>query len=143
MPSHELFDGLPDLLLLLRRDGSPVAHAGGRGLPELGAATTTGAFEPAWSEATAGLVRRLARKAITNRAPVESRFRERDKHYEIRVHPQGPDRAIGIIRASLRDAGGETLLEHTGELRKLQLGRRGFLRRFKESTSAATLGERP
>jgi len=39
MPSHELFDGLPDLLLLLRRDGSPVAHAGGRGLPELGAAT--------------------------------------------------------------------------------------------------------
>ena len=72
MPSHELFDGLPDLLLLLRRDGSPIAHAGGRGLPELGAATSTGEFAHSWSETTAGLVRRLARKAITNRAPVES-----------------------------------------------------------------------
>ena len=143
MPSHELFDGLPDLLLLLRRDGSPIAHAGGRGVLELGAVTSTGGFEPSWSESTAALVRRLARKAIANRAPVESRFREREKHYEIRVHPQGPDRAICIVRPSLRDAGGETLLEHTGELRKLQLGRRGFLRRFKESTSAATLGERP
>src|SRR5690242_16629626 len=106
MPSQELFDGLPDLLLLLRRDGSTIAHAGGRGLPELGAVTGTGAFEPSWSEATAVLVRRLARKAIANRAPVESRFRECERHYEIRVHPQGPDRAICVIRTSLRDAGG-------------------------------------
>src|SRR5262245_35024045 len=121
MLSRELLDGLPDLLLLLRRDGTPVAHAGGRGVLELGPVTSTGEFEPTWSESTAALVRRLARKAITNRAPVESRFREREKHYEIRVHPQGPDRATCVIRPSLQDAGGDTLLEHTGELRKLQL----------------------
>ncbi|HET7924671.1 MAG TPA: EAL domain-containing protein [Rhodanobacteraceae bacterium] len=143
MLSRELFDGLPDLLLLLRRDGSPIAHAGGRGVVELGAVTSTGGFEPTWSESTAVLVRRLARKAITNRAPVESRFREGEKQYEIRVHPQGPDRAICVIRPSLRDAGGESLLEQTGELRQLQLDHRGFLRRFKESTAEATLCERP
>ena len=143
MLSQELFDGLPDLLLLLKRDGSPIAHAGGRGVLELGAVTSTGGFEPSWSEATAALVRRLARKAIANRAPVESRFREREKQYEIRVHPQGPDRAICVIRPSLNDAGGDAVLEQTGELRKLQLDRRGFLRRFKESTSVATLCERP
>jgi EAL domain-containing protein (putative c-di-GMP-specific phosphodiesterase class I) len=144
MPSPDLFDALPDLVLLVRRDGASMAHAGGRGVAELGAAAKdTGAFEPAWSPATAALVRQLVRKAIADRAPVESQFREREKQYEIRVNPQGPDRAICVIRSSLRDAGGEGALEQTGEQRKLQLDRRGFLRRFKESTSVATLCERP
>ncbi len=144
MSSPELFEALPDLLLLVQRDGTPVAYAGGRGVSELGApAKGTGVFEPTWSESTAVLVRQLARKAIADRAPVESRFRERDKHYEIRVNPQGPDRAICVIRLSLRDAGADGALEQTGEHRISQLDRRGFLRRFKESTSVATLCERP
>jgi EAL domain-containing protein (putative c-di-GMP-specific phosphodiesterase class I) len=144
MPSAELFEALPDLLLLVQRDGTPVAHAGGKGVPELGApAPGTGIFEPRWSELTGALVRQLARKAIADRAPVESVFRERDKQYEIRVSPQGPNRAICVIRPSLGDAGGDGGIEQTGEHRKLQLDRRGFLRRFKESTSVATLCERP
>src|SRR5262249_45917932 len=101
----------------------------------------TGAFRPSWSEATSVLVRQLARKAIADRAPVESQFREHDKQYEIRVTPQGPDRAICAIRLSLRDAGGDAA--ETGEHRKLQLDRRGFLRRFKDTTSVATLREQP
>src|SRR5688572_12179760 len=144
MPSPELFEALPDLLLLVQRDGTPVAYAGGRGVSELGApAKGTGVFEPTWSESTAVLVRQLARKAIADRAPVESRFRERDKQYEIRLNPQGPDRAICVIRLSLRDTGADSALEQTGEHRRSQLDRRGFLRRFKESTSVATLCERP
>ncbi len=144
MPSPELFEALPDLLLLVHRDGTPVAHAGGKGVPELGApAPGTGTFEPYWSELTAALVRQLARKAIADRAPVESVFREREKQYEIRVNPQGPDRAICVIRPSLSDAGADSSLEQTGEHRKVQLDRRGFLRRFKESMSVATLCERP
>jgi EAL domain-containing protein (putative c-di-GMP-specific phosphodiesterase class I) len=144
MPSPELFDALPDLLLLLRRDGTPIAHAGGRGVTELGMpGLDTGVFEPSWSESTATLLRQLARKAIASRAPVESQFRERERQYEIRVSPQGPDRAICVIRPSLRDASGDGALEQTGENRRLQLDRRGFLRRFKESTSVATLCERP
>src|SRR6185503_1871287 len=143
MPSHELFDSLPDLLLLVRRDGSPVAHAGGKSVAELGVrASGTGVLEPNWSEVTAALVRQLVRKAIADRAAVESQFSERDTHYEIRVHPQGADRALCVVRPSLRAADGDSALEQTGEHRKLQLDRRGFLRRFKESTALATFRER-
>jgi EAL domain-containing protein (putative c-di-GMP-specific phosphodiesterase class I)/GGDEF domain-containing protein len=144
MPSPELFEALPDLLLLVRRDGTPVAHAGGKGVTELGIpGKSTGGFEPSWSEQTAALVRQLVRRALTDRAPVESQFREREHQYEIRVNPQGPDRALCVIRPALREAGGDGALEQTGEHRRSQLDRRGFLRRFKESTSVATLCERP
>jgi len=144
MATSELFDALPDLLLLMRRDGSLVAHAGGKSVVELGVrASGAGVLEPQWSESTAALVRQLIRKAIAERAPVESQFREREKEYEIRVHPQGADRALCVIRPSLRAADGDSTLDQTGEQRKLQLDRRGFLRRFKESTSVATLRERP
>lgn len=141
MPSAELLDTLPDLVLLLKRDGTIVAHAGGRAVAELGAARA-GAFVPGWSEPTAELVRRLARKAIADRAPADARFDERDGRYEMRVTPQGPDRAVCVIRPVLAAAGGEAL-EQTGEHRRLQLDRRGFLRRFKESISLAALRERP
>jgi EAL domain-containing protein (putative c-di-GMP-specific phosphodiesterase class I) len=141
MPSTELLDALPDLVLVVRRDGTPIAHAGGRAVPELGGAAA-GRFTPAWSESTTALVRRLARNAIADRAPVEARFRERDEQYEIRVTPQGPDRLLCVIRPVLTPPanGG---LEGTGEHRQLQLDRRGFLRRFKESIFVAALRESP
>jgi EAL domain-containing protein (putative c-di-GMP-specific phosphodiesterase class I)/GGDEF domain-containing protein len=143
MASPELFAALPDLLLLVRRDGSTLAHAGGKDVPELCApAGDAREFVPAWSESTATLVRQLVRKAIADRAPVESELRERGSRYEIRVHPQGVDRALCVIRPFLRDTGGDAV-EQTDEHRKLQLDRRGFLRRFKEATSVATLCERP
>jgi EAL domain-containing protein (putative c-di-GMP-specific phosphodiesterase class I)/GGDEF domain-containing protein len=74
---------------------------------------------------------------------VEAQFRERDKQYDIRVTPQGPDRAICVIRPVLGGGTGEPAVDSTGEQRQLQLDRRGFLRRFKESISVATLRERP
>src|SRR5881394_3762082 len=121
---------------------TPVAHAGGRGVSALGCLTRDGQFAPAWSGSTAALVRQLARKAIANRAPFEARFSEREEEYEIRVNPQGSDRAICVIRPTLR-AVGDASLESTGEHRQFQLGRRGFLRRLKESLSVASLRERP
>lgn len=142
MPSPELIDSLPDLVLLVKRDGTPVAHAGGRGLGELGcAADAQGRFVPAWSEPTSVLIRQLARKAIADRAPAEARFHERDQRYEIRITPQGPDRAICVIRPALNPSPTDSL-DSTGEHRRLQLDRRGFLRRFKESISVAALRER-
>ena len=36
MPRPDLIDSLPDLVLLVKRDGTPVAHAGGRAVTELG-----------------------------------------------------------------------------------------------------------
>lgn len=146
MSSPEFIDALPDLLLLLRRDGTLVAHAGGRAVADLGRAGAAAGerFAPAWSESTATLIRQLVRKAIADRAAVEARFRERDKQYEVRVNPQGPDRALCVIRPALSGAGGDVGGgDSTGEQRQLQLDRRGFLRRFKESISVATLRERP
>jgi predicted signal transduction protein with EAL and GGDEF domain len=142
MPTPELIEGLPDLLLLVRRDGTPIARAGGRAVLALARRGAADEVTPAWSEPTAALVRRLVRKAIGERAPVEMRFRERDEQYEIRVSPQGPDRALCVIRPVLNDPGAELDVEPTGEHRQLRLDRRGFLRRFKESIAVATLRER-
>lgn len=140
MPSPDLIDSLPDLVLLVKRDGTPVAHAGGRAVTELGRrkAGAGEGFSPSWSRSTAALVRQLARKAIADRAAVEARFRHDDKRYEIRVSPQSPDRALCVIRPALGDG-----VDWTGEHRQLQLDRRGFLRRFKESISIAALREQP
>lgn len=141
MPSSELIASLPDLVLLVKRDGTPVAHAGGRALSELGSAEGGGRFLPTWSEPTSQLIRQLVRKAIADRAPTEARFEEREQRYEIRVTPQGPDRAICTLRPTLGASPADGL-DSTGEHRRLQLDRRGFLRRFKESISVAALRER-
>lgn len=144
MSSGDLIQATPDLLLLVKRDGIPVAYAGGgavtelRGRPDSG----TSGFVPSWSESTGALIRRLAQKAIADRAAVDARFEERGKQYEIRVHARGPDRALCVIRCAL-DGSDRDPLEATGEQRRSELDRRGFLRRFKESVALAALRERP
>ena len=145
MSKPELTEALPDLVLLVKRDGTPVAHAGGRAVAELGGgdAANRERFVPAWSESTAALIRQLTRNAIADRTPVEARFQERETRYEIRVTPQGPDRAICVIRPVLGGEGGDAGVASTGEHPQLRLDRRGFLRRFKESISVAALRERP
>src|SRR5690242_15571462 len=136
MSSGDLIQATPDLLLLVRRDGAPVAYAGGSAVPELRGRrdSGTGSFAPSWSESTGELIRRLAQKAIADRAAVDARFEERGTQYEIRVHAQGPDRALCVIRCSL-DGSDRDPLEATGEQRRSELDRRGFLRRFKESVA--------
>lgn len=145
MSASKLIDALPDLLLIVKRDGTPVAHAGGRAVAELVGGGSPGAdgSVPAWSESTAALIRQLARKAITGRAPFEACFRERGRQYEVRANPYRPDRAICVVRRSLGGAPGDAAAEPTGEHRQMQLDRRGFLRRYKESISMAALRERP
>ena len=99
MSNPELIDELPDLVLLVKRDGTPIAHAGGRAVAELyGRGSDGQRLAPEWSESTATLIRRLARNAIADRRPLDARFREREQQYEIRVSPQGPDRAVCVIR---------------------------------------------
>ena len=144
MSKPELIDALPDLVLLVKRDGTPIAHAGGRAVAELGSgdAANRERFVPAWSASTAALIRQLTRNAIADRTAVEGRFQERETRYEIRVTPQGPDRATCVIRPVLGSEGGDAAAS-TGEHPQLRLDRRGFLRRFKESISVAALRERP
>ena len=138
MADPDLVHSLPDLVLLVKRDGTLLSHAGGHAVPELGNRGAGDAFAPAWSRSTEKLVRQLARKAIADRAAVEARFRQGDKRYEVRMTPQSPERALCVIRPALGDG-----VDWTGEHRQLQLDRRGFLRRFKESISVAALREQP
>lgn len=144
MPPNALIDKLPDLLVLVRRDGVVVAQSGGSGVPHLRpAADPVGRpIDELWPESLAALFKQLTRKAISARIPTEARFQQEGRDYEIRASAQGPDRALCVVRATL--AGGQDLsLDATDERPRPQLDRRGFLRRFKESMSVASLREKP
>lgn len=135
-----LLELLPDLVLLMRRDGSVLARAGGHAVPDL-RVPSAGPFETPWSDATSALIRQLLRRSLADRAASEARFHERGRDYEIRVTAQGPDRAVVAIRPVLRTAADEAV-ETTGERRLAALDRRGFLKRFRESLSVASLREK-
>jgi predicted signal transduction protein with EAL and GGDEF domain len=141
--SSDLLNSLPDLLLLVKRDGRIVSWQGGQGVPELRPVAPLKGAQPEvrWSETTTTLIRQLARKVISQRTTLEAQFREHGRQYEIRVTAQGPDRALCVIRHVLavsRDDG----VDATGERPRPELDRRGFLKRFKESLSVATLREK-
>jgi EAL domain-containing protein (putative c-di-GMP-specific phosphodiesterase class I)/GGDEF domain-containing protein len=144
MPADVLIERLPDLVVLLRRDGILVAHSGGDGVAGLKPAENMigKPIDSVWSEFVAGLIKQLTRKAIALRTTTEARFQEGGRDYEARVSAQGPDRAICVIRAVLAGAH-DVSLEATDERPRPQLDRRGFLRRFKESMSLAALREKP
>jgi EAL domain-containing protein (putative c-di-GMP-specific phosphodiesterase class I)/GGDEF domain-containing protein len=139
-----LIDGLPDLVVLVRRDGIILGHGGGQGLtglkPDGQAAGKR--LETVWPEHVAKLIGALVRKAIALRAPAEARFQHRECGYEARASAKGPDRALCVIRTVLAGRP-EDALETTGERSQLLLDRRGFLQRFKESVSLAALCEKP
>ena len=106
MPADVLIERLPDLVVLLRRDGTLVAHSGGGGVADLKPAGDVigKPIEAVWPDSAAGLVKQLTRKAIALRTTTEARFQDRGRDYEARVSAQGPDRAICVIRAVLAGA---------------------------------------
>ncbi len=142
--SDALIDSLPELVVLVRRDGVVVSQGGGQGILglKLNAESVGKRLENLWPEAVTLLVMRLFHRAIAIRASTEARFEDGGQHYEARLTAQGPDRALCIIRPLLISAP-EDALDITGERPRPQLDRRGFLRRFKESMSLATLREQP
>jgi predicted signal transduction protein with EAL and GGDEF domain len=143
MPSDSLIQSLPDLVVCLRRDGVVLALDGGQGVGKLrpGANSIGQNISQIWPEAVATLIRQLSRKCLASRIPVEARFQDRGRDYEARVSAQGPDRAIGIIRALGPESTAEST-DVTGERLGPQVERRGFLRRLKESLALAALKEK-
>jgi predicted signal transduction protein with EAL and GGDEF domain len=141
---YALIDALPDLVVLVRRDGILLTYAGGHGLPGLkpDAQSIGENYQTVWPQPVADLIKRLTLKAIGFRAATDACFHHLGENYEVRVSAQGPDRALCIIRRVLTGATDEAL-ESTGVRPRPQLNRRGFLRRFKNSMSQAALSERP
>jgi EAL domain-containing protein (putative c-di-GMP-specific phosphodiesterase class I)/GGDEF domain-containing protein len=138
-----LIEALPDLALLVSRDGMVVAHGGGRDMAGLKPSDEADgkALEASWPPSIAALLRQLTRKSIAQRMTVEARFMSGGSEYMAQVSPRGPDRAVCVIRP----AGGAVSDDpsDSGVRPAPRLDRRGFLQRFKESLSWAALRETP
>jgi len=138
-----LVEALPDLALLVSRDGMVVAHGGGRdtaGLKRF-AEEDGKPLEASWPAPVAALLRQLTRKSISQRMTAEARFASGGSEYTVQVSPRGPDRAVCVIRpagSALADDSSDS-----GVRPAPRLDRRGFLQRFKESLSWAALRETP
>src|SRR6266478_6001089 len=63
-----LLEGLPDLVLVVRRDGVVLQCGGGHGVPDLRPSRDLAGqrLEAVWSRPVASLLRQLARRAITS-----------------------------------------------------------------------------
>ncbi|HWK49433.1 MAG TPA: EAL domain-containing protein [Steroidobacter sp.] len=142
--SAVLIELLPDLVFLMRRDGTVVAHVGGQAVPDFRREGMDAGdkVEQIWSPTTAALIKRLLRRSIASRAAMETRFQEHGRSYELRISPQGPSRAIGVIRAVLSEPSCDAEVA-AGEPRWLGLDRRGFLRRLNDSLATSVLREMP
>jgi EAL domain-containing protein (putative c-di-GMP-specific phosphodiesterase class I)/GGDEF domain-containing protein len=139
-----LIDALPDLVMLVGRDGVILSQVGGCAVAAIKppADAVGKRLKAVWPELPAGLMMQLARRAIAQRATLEISFKHAALSYEARVSAQGPDRAICVIRAALPDGAPEDLL-NSGEPQRPQLDRRGFLHRFQQTLSLAAISEKP
>ena len=140
MSVTDLLDALPDLILLLHRDGTLVSCHGGRGLGALKpAAQGIGQpMEVSWPEAIASLARQLTRDAFTSRTAAESAFEHGGHRYEMRISLHGTDTALCVIRTLLKDT-----LPDAPETAQGRPDRRGIMRRFRELMSVAALRKTP
>lgn len=131
---------LPDVILVVRRDGVLLEYIAGQGLLDLDASANAigQSIESVWPEAAALEVKQLVRRAIKDRGTAQGSFHH-EREFHVRVSAQGPDRAVCVIRATAAAAGEES----TGHSGRRPFDRRGFMRRFKSSMSSAALRERP
>ncbi|MGH8217098.1 MAG: EAL domain-containing protein [Steroidobacteraceae bacterium] len=138
-----LIEAVPDLIVLVRRDGTLLEHGGGRDTP--GLAPPGGAagqpLEALWPAPFAMLLKQLVRKAIAQRSTAEARCAHRGCEYTLAATPCGSDRAVCMIRAAPPALPDDT--SESGSPPSAHLDRRGFLRRFKDSLSRAALREMP
>jgi predicted signal transduction protein with EAL and GGDEF domain len=142
MADPALIQSLPELILLIHRDGRLLQVEGGRGVASLEALGHWEAdvFEPAWREEVSALIGQLVRRAIADRGASEARFELAGKSFEIRATALAQDRCVCVMRpariatADRRAAAADAASEPD---------RRGFLRNLKQVLSAARLREKP
>jgi EAL domain-containing protein (putative c-di-GMP-specific phosphodiesterase class I)/GGDEF domain-containing protein len=136
-----LTEVLPDLVVLVGRDGVLLEHISGRGLANLDPTTRSVGkrLDLMWPDQVAALVTQLTRRAIADRNTIDAQFRDGGVAYQVRVTALGPDRAICVIRP-VSGAGEDAATASTSAR---QLDCRGFLRRFKDCLSSAALRETP
>lgn len=142
MAAQDLLDSLPELVLLLRRDGTLVSCAGGTGLSSLRPLGDwqDGKFTPGWPADVSALFAQLSRRAIADRSSCDTRVEIASQWFEVRATAQGMDRCICVIRPALSEPA-QDRRGSSGEAPALD--RRGFVRRLKDALSLARLREKP
>lgn len=139
--SNEMLEALPDLTLAIRIDGGIRDYMGGAALPTLRPKrrTVEAGFEPSWSPQMDALVKRVVRRAIASRVPVDAELVDNSIRYDIRAVAKRPELAICVIRLGSAQTGAQ----QAEGMRPPHLDRRGFLRRLSDSLSVASLKEQP
>src|SRR5450755_384338 len=124
-----LVDALPDLVLLVRRDGILLSYAGGCNVQPLRPASGSEgkSLESLWPAEVAELFKQLTRRAIGNREATEAEFTDNRLHYKARATPQAPARPICVIRPAL-PANSDHSPTPRDNIPATHLDRRGFLR---------------
>jgi EAL domain-containing protein (putative c-di-GMP-specific phosphodiesterase class I) len=143
-----LIDTLPDLVVMVRRDGVILEHAGGQALSrlQLTAATVGARIDAVWPAALAAPVRQLIRRAMSVRTWVEARVRDQELAFEVRVGAQGPDRVLCLIRLIGDTSSTDPdLPERSPEEAedRLPFEQRDFVQRFRDALAMAALREMP
>ncbi len=141
-------DSLPDLAVLIRRDGVILAHVGGSTVSELVPPPEAAEvrLETVWPEAAAVCIKQAVRRCIALRQSVETRFECSDICYELRAFAQGPDRALCVIRVAgvgLSESPSADNSPPSEEIVRPHFDRRGFLARFHDTLSQSAIRERP
>ncbi len=105
MSDESLIRAMPDLVMFIRPDGLILDHFGGRTLPFLrGCGDLVGRrIEALVEPAASALILRLIRRAIAERDTCESEFKMDDAAYLVRIQPQGPQRAMCVMRHVIHD----------------------------------------
>ncbi len=137
-----LGDVLPDLVVLVKRDGVILSHMGGRGVAALALPREAVGqrLDRVWAEDIAACIKQGVRRALAQRTTLDTFFTAAGVRYEVRTTAQSPDRALCVIRAA-----GSATDEAAGadDLSQSQFDRRGFLRRFHDTLSEAVIQEKP
>ncbi|MEP6547005.1 MAG: EAL domain-containing protein [Gammaproteobacteria bacterium] len=141
----QLIEGMPDLVMSLSRDGTIVSHGGGRSVRHLTPppASSGKSLESVWPKAAAQAVQLLIRKAIAARGPLESTFTDQGHDFRARVTPEGPDRALCVVRRESAPDLLDNSLSASGTYPRPYPERRGFLLLFQEVVDKQTLSEQP
>src|SRR5207302_653708 len=108
MSADALIEGLPDLVVLIRRDGLVLECGGGHGVPGLRRRLDAAGkrIESLWPAHVAEFLKLLMRRSLALRTTAEARLEHDGIAYEARARARGPERALCIIRqasASSRD----------------------------------------
>jgi EAL domain-containing protein (putative c-di-GMP-specific phosphodiesterase class I) len=103
MATKDLLEALPDLILLLHRDGTVLGSYGGLGTPELKPTTDPVGkqLEFAWPASLATLIRQLTLEAIAAGRVSGASYQHAGIEYDLRVNPHGSYCAVCSIRSML------------------------------------------